>query len=227
MAALPKDPRFINRIGQRYHRLLIIDFYGIRKNKKQWVCQCDCGTIIHATTGQMKSGNTKSCGCLNQELRLKHGMNDTPEYRAWHRMTQCCYNPKNPSFERYGGRGILVCERWKIVANFLVDIGLRPSSRHSLDRCDNNGHYSCGTCSECIAQGWPKNWRWALPSEQNRNTRANRMLTIDGITLCLKDWAIRKGFDYGTIRGRIQRGYTLSELFIPVDIHRTPRKPKQ
>src|SRR4051812_12730576 len=98
-----------------------------------------------------------------------HGMWETPEWRAWHSMRNRCNVPTSKDYERYGARGVRVCANWNSSAGaFLADMGQRPSLGHSLDRRDNDGHYSCGKCAECLANGWPANCRWATASEQAR-----------------------------------------------------------
>jgi hypothetical protein len=109
-------------------------------------------------------------------------------------MWQRCTNPKNPSFKRYGGRGIRVCDRWKDFALFLEDVGPRPSAKHSLDRHpDNDGDYE------------PGNVRWATPEEQQGNTSANRRLTYRGVTHVFAEWSRITGIQVSTIKVRIDR----------------------
>jgi hypothetical protein len=86
----------------------------------------------------------------------------TPEYRAWSSMWQRCTNPKNARYNRYGARGIIICERWEKFENFLADVGSRPSDDHSIDRIDNEGNYE------------PSNVRWATRSEQQLNKSGYR-----------------------------------------------------
>jgi hypothetical protein len=119
----------------------------------------------------------------------------TPEYRAWSAMKLRCANPNNEQYHNYGGRGITVCDRWRqSFAAFLVDMGPRPSPRHSIDRIDNNGNYEPGNC------------RWATSREQNRNRRNNIVLTHDGRTMCLADWARELGVPRGTLLARYRDG---------------------
>jgi hypothetical protein len=94
-----------------------------------------------------------------------------PEYRTWVNIRQRCFNPNTIGWPNYGGRGITVCQRWReSYADFRRDMGPRPSGM-SIDRIDNDGHYSCGKCEECHANGWPMNCRWATKSQQNQNRR--------------------------------------------------------
>lgn len=132
------------------------------------------------------------------------------------RMKQRCYNPNDAAYEGYGGRGIRICIGWSTFEQFYRDTGDRPTPQHSLDRKDNNGHYSCGKCAECIENGWPMNCRWATRLEQSNNTRANVWLTKDDKTLTLTEWAKEMGVSYGTLCARRTRGYSPEEILAPV-----------
>lgn len=131
----------------------------------------------------------------------------SPTYQCWVDVRRRCNNPKHPDFSLYGGRGITVCDRWDVFANFLEDMGERPDGR-SLDRIDNNGHYSKENC------------RWATIYEQNRNTRKNIFFSFDGITLCKRDWEKRLGLSVGAISHRLERGWDIATAFT------TPARPK-
>ena len=109
-------------------------------------------------------------------MNKTHGMSGTPEYQAWIDMKHRCFNPNHKNYLDYGGRGITVCDRWLNLDNFLADMGTKPSPKHSLDRIDNNGDYS------------PKNCKWSTRVEQNNNTRYNRLITIDDVTLTITQW---------------------------------------
>lgn len=114
------------------------------------------------------------------------------EYRTWKDIRRRCNSANRPDHGRYGGRGIVVCQRWmESFQNFLADMGKRPSPRHSIERDDNDGPYS------------PDNCRWATASEQQRNKRNNRMLTHEGRTMCLAAWAEAIGVKSSIIWSRI------------------------
>lgn len=122
----------------------------------------------------------------------RHGKSKTPEYHAWSNMIGRCCNRKNRAYKNYGGRGIGVCDRWKnSFANFLKDVGLRPTKRHSLERVKNEKGYE------------PGNVKWALPIEQSRNTRKNVVLNHGGRSMILKDWAKEKGLSNTTLWNRL------------------------
>jgi hypothetical protein len=119
-------------------------------------------------------------------------------------MLERCGNPKNKRFKDYGARGIVVCERWKVFADFLSDIGRKPSRDHSIERVDNDKGYA------------PDNAIWATNREQTRNTRRNVLLEYNGATMCLNDWASKVGINRVTIAYRLKRGWTIEKaLTIP------------
>jgi len=193
-----------NLTGQKFGRLTIIRRVKNDKHgKAQWLCQCNCGkqTIVHAA--HLKSGNTKSCGCLAIEIRTKHGHAKqdhwSKTYETWHSMIQRCTNLNGKRYKDYGGRGIQVCEAWMKFADFLQDMGERPLNM-SIDRIDNNGDY----CKE--------NCRWATQKEQQRNTCSNKLFTIDGVIKCLAEWCEYYGLKYSTVYARIYYyGWTIEE----------------
>lgn len=138
-----------------------------------------------------------------------HGMKNTQTYRAWSRMKKRCLNPRSSVYQWYGGRGIQVCERWKMgdgFKSFLADMGVCPSSHHSLDRLDPNGDYT------------PENCQWSTKSEQSRHRTDNHLLTHNGTTLCLTDWAERVGLSSSLLSRRLRAGWTIDRALT------TPRR---
>jgi len=110
----------------------------------------------------------------------RHGACSTPEYHTWTRIRYKCNNPKSKEYPRYGGANppVKVDPRWDNFEQFLKDMGPRPSPNHSIDRYpDNAGNYG------------PNNCRWATATEQSRNQKSNHLLTLDGVTKTITEWA--------------------------------------
>lgn len=132
--------------------------------RSMWRCSCSCRRSITVQGKDLVSGNTKSCGCLNREAtRLRsttHGMYKSPERIVWQRMKQRCFDKNDRAYPDYGGRGITVCKRWLIFANFYADMGRRPSRHHTIERRNFNGDYK------------PNNCLWLLKRLQSRNARS-------------------------------------------------------
>lgn len=151
--------------GMQFGRLTAIRFHGVTRSKRMWECKCACGAEVIVSIGSLRSGNTKSCGCLHVETarnkNLSHGRCRTKIYSIWTHMLQRCRNPNRPRYHDYGGRGITVCKRWLTFENFFEDMGEVPAG-HTLDRIDNDGNYE------------PKNCKWSTPTEQTKNSRARR-----------------------------------------------------
>ncbi len=124
--------------------------------------------------------------------------NVTKTYRAewyiWKNLRRRCLNPKRKEYPRYGGRGIMICERWAVFANFISDVGPRPTPAHSIERRDNDGHYE------------PANCYWATDQEQRWNKSTTLRITHDGVTLNVAEWAAKTGLPPKIIRSRY-RGY--------------------
>jgi hypothetical protein len=139
--------------------------------------------------------------------RERHGMNKTPEHRAWVHMRQRCNNPKKREYKHYGGRGISVCERWEMLfIAFFEDVGPKPSPQHSLDRIDVNGNYE------------PGNVRWATQKEQINNTRVVKLVTINGKTQSQAAWAREMRLSAGQITARIKSGWGIEEAILTPSI---------
>jgi hypothetical protein len=189
-------------IGSKYDRLTILSELPSRNGRRFVFCRCDCGTEKAVNLQSLLYGLILSCGCkrreINSVVHRTHGYagnghkNRTTEYRIWSLMIQRCENPKNPAFDRYGGRGISVCERWHKFESFLADMGDRPAGR-SLDREDNERGYEPGNC------------RWATRIEQGRNTRRARLLTLNGETMNVSAWAQRLGINSATLSERLEK----------------------
>jgi hypothetical protein len=124
-------------------------------------------------------------------------MNGTYVYRVWQAMKKRCYYPKAVNYDDYGGRGITVCDRWKdSFENFYADMGDPPSEDHSIERSDTNGHYEPGNCT------------WATRIAQQNNRRNTIVITYNGKTQGLSEWARELGIARTTLEMRRSRGWS-------------------
>ncbi len=193
-------------IGKKFNRLLVL---GNSKTRKGYMlAQCDCGKRKEIRKDRIKSGYTKSCGCLvsesNKRTKTIHGSSRSSEHQTWGAIKDRCYNQKNPSYKNYGGRGIRICFGWdSSFVSFLNDLGHRPQGNFSIDRKDNNGHYSCGQCKECKKNGWPMNCRRATLSEQHRNYRQNRIFNFRGKYRTIPEISEMTGFPWRLLYKRL------------------------
>lgn len=185
--------------GMKFGKLSVAGRANDRKNNRgyrliMWKCVCDCGGTTECSSGTLKRGNSKSCGCNRGE---RHGKSGTLYYAVWVGMIARCERSETDSFQMYGGRGISVCPRWKhSFLKFQKDMGPRPKGM-SIDRIDTNGNYE------------PKNCRWATPKQQSRNTRRNVVLSVNGESMCISEWEQKMNLPRTTIWQRIRKlGWT-------------------
>lgn len=204
--------------GKRFGCLTVIERNGIcpRRKLALWRCRCDCGGEAVATGTLLRLGKITSCGCHSHRYhkRKRHGMAETLLYASWMAMHDRCRNPNNPGWERYGGRGITVCERWGDFGNFFADMGEKPSREHTIERIDNNGNYEPGNC------------RWATRKEQANNTARNHVLNTSRGQIRLCEAATIAGVTMAAIERRLRRGWTDEEIIQPKNFQRTAARGK-
>lgn len=182
--------------GRRFGNLIAKEKLPARNGRRLWLCICDCGSETKAQAGHLRAGIRLSCGCRMPESKKTHGMSRSPEYRAWENARARCRNPKVKRYPLYGGRGIRMCDEWaSSFEAFIRDMGRRPSSSHSLDRLDSNGHYEPGNC------------RWATAAQQNNNRSINRHVIVRGSRMTVAEASRLTGIPHATILGRLDRGY--------------------
>lgn len=195
--------------GRKFGRLTISSVL----DSKTVMCRCDCGKETRVGKGHIKSGHTKSCGCLVAEVistnLVTHGHSTkgkaSSTYNSWRGMRQRCLNKNNPCYRHYGARGITVCDRWiNSFENFLEDMGVCPNGM-TIERINSNANYE------------PSNCRWDTRRAQSLNTSSNVLLSLNGKTQPMSLWAEEVGINSNCIRSRIDRGWTHEQaLTIPV-----------
>lgn len=197
--------------GQRFGNLVVLHHEITPGNKTFWLCKCDCGKDVLVGYGELKSGNTKSCGCLRRKLaseRLrkqttKHGMFGSRIYHIWDSMKARCYNRNHVAYKNYGGRGITVCDEWRY--NFEVFYAWAMAHGYqdylTIDRIDNNGNYC------------PENCRWATMLEQSANKRNVILLTVHGETKSISEWSRETNISADCIRRRLKSGWSEEKIF--------------
>lgn len=206
-------PRFINLEGQQFGRLLVKEQAEHIKGRTAWRCLCDCGTEYNAVSWTLLSGHTKSCGCWKRDngveqgkRRVKHGMTNSQAFTRWRSMISRCENPKNSSYARYGGRGITICSEWRnSFEQYLSDVGFPPFEGAQLDRIDNDGNYE------------PSNVRWSSPVDNANNRSCSFVITVDGVSRTLSQWARERSMNPDTLKARLVAGWSPdAAVFTPV-----------
>lgn len=194
--------------GKRFGKILVIS-ENAERNKNGHItykCKCDCGVEKNILGSSLRSGSTKSCGCLQRHTARKHGMDGTPEYKAWSSMKQRCYNPKSSRYDRYGGRGIKVCDRWlNSFESFFDDMGKRPKG-FSIERVDCDGDYE------------PSNCIWASAKTQAVNRSTSIFVKDDGQLKTVEQMAEKWGLTYSGAGKKVRRLYAKNNMGIMIKI---------
>jgi hypothetical protein len=192
-------------IGTRFGEWEVLGDAPRKRSHKTYRVRCSCGKIADRTIYELQPNESRSCGHTPRNTsptdgRVTHGharkRQKTKAYRVWKSMRHRCEEPRASSYERYGGRGIRVCESWYRFENFLADMG-EPPDGMQIDRIDSNGNYC------------PENCRWVTPKENARNRRSTRVITLNGESRCLTDWLTTLGISATTFYKRIKRGWSI------------------
>lgn len=153
----------VDIIGQRFGRLVVLEFAGLVSRKAMWKCICDCGEEIICMSSNLRGGKTTSCGCKRTESTqaalVTHGMTGTRQHSIWKNMLNRCRNENGKDYPRYGGRGITVCDKWLKFEGFWEDMSEGYSDELTLDRIDNDNGYNKENC------------RWATDVLQRHNKK--------------------------------------------------------
>lgn len=161
---------FVDLTGKVFHRLTVINIMESYRNVDYFYnCLCICGNHKKVRGGNLRSGQVKSCGCLLKEKLLirniSHGLTGHPLHNLWFKIKERCENVNCKSYSNYGGRGIMVCERWKLFQNFYDDMITGYAKGLEIDRINNNGNYE------------PSNCRWVSHRINTQNTRKTKLST--------------------------------------------------
>jgi hypothetical protein len=201
-------------IGIKFGRLTIIKESEIKKhNRVTLKCKCDCGNEFIGTLNSIKKGNAKSCGCFKNETKsnYKNGLRKHPLYSVWANIKQRCLNKKQPKYNDYGGRGIIICKEWEnsfeIFYKWCLDNNWKKGLE--IDRLDNNGNYDSGNC------------RFVNRSQNMNNTRYNTIINYNNETKTLAEWAKELNIPYGRLAQRINK------LKMPIEIAFSNQKIKR
>lgn len=198
------NKNFKDLTGKIYGHLIVINLHHI-KRRAYWLCRCNCGNITICISSILNSGNTKSCGCQKlsgiERNRFKHGMVGTRVYHAWSSMIQRCANPNNISYKNYGARGITVIQPWlDSFMNFFNDMGYPPTTKHEIERINNDLGYSSDNC------------KWATRQEQSLNRRTNKFINYQGDRIVYSEWAKRMNMNIHTLYGRLRAGWSYDRI---------------
>lgn len=191
--------------GVVFGRLVAIKLDATKSNerRKYWVCSCSCGAETSVALGNLTAGSVKSCGCLRKEILDKstHGMYkfDPGLYGVWHKMLERCLKAESSTYANYGGRGVKVCDRWLSIENFIQDMYPRTEGT-TLGRIDNDGNYE------------PSNCRWENVEQQSNNKRTTRLLTHNGRTQSMSQWAREINVPVETLFARLKNKTVESAL---------------
>lgn len=199
----------IDCLNKRYGQAQVIEYVGMNKTHNcLWLCKCDCGNTFVTTATHLRSGHTKSCGCLRDEktaIRFtKHDLSNSRLSSIWRNMKGRCTNLKTKEYHRYGGRGIKVCSQWNDDFKSFYDWAMRNgySDNLSLDRIDNDKDYA------------PDNCRWADRKMQCRNKSNNRHFLLNGQQKTLVEWCEIYGMKYSTVYRRLRRDWSLKKALV-------------
>lgn len=214
--------KFIDLTGQRFGRLTVICRADIKSKEIKWICKCDCGNE-HITKGiYLRTGETKSCGCIAKEAIIKrnykHGKRHTRLYSIWRDMIRRCESKTRYAHEHYYDKGIRLCDEWRNDFNSFYDWALNNgyTDELTIDRIDVNGNYE------------PNNCRWVTMKVQCNNRSNNRRISYNGAIHTLSEWEDITGIKSSTIRERIYKyGWSIEDaLTLPtkkVIKNETPR----
>lgn len=194
----------IDITGERVGKLLVVRYLGVVGGSCKYLCVCDCGEEREIQTSHLRAGCTRSCGCTTKEYLSEnsktHGMYRTNTYKAWAAMKERVKDKNKPNYE---GKGIKVCAGFQKFEYFLNKLGECPEG-YSLERLNFDGHYSCGSCSECLEKGWSDNCAWIEARKQAWNRSTNVFYEYLGEQKCIAQIAEEAKVPYHILKWRLK-----------------------
>lgn len=210
---IPKNPRFIDLTGLQFGLWTVLSYSHRGPYADMWHCRCECGTMRVVESRNLRQGGTTNCGCVrkksiaaaNKKRRKVNLRRHDPVYACWLAMRQRCLNKTNKFYPEWGGRGIMICDRWLNGDDdkdgfecFRADMGPRPTGvRYSIERRDNFAGYN------------PSNCYWATPKEQLANIRRNRIVEFRGQRMIMAHAILASGLSEWVVRKRMTRGWSV------------------
>jgi hypothetical protein len=197
--------------GCHFGRLFTVSFSHIREKRSFWVAACSCGNVKTVSSAGLRSGSTKSCGCLHRETAAAqgrasrtHGLSKSRLSVIHSGMITRCYKPNAINYDRYGGKGVTVCDEWRFDRWSFFKWALANGYRDDLeiDRIENDKGYEPGNC------------RWVKSTKNQNNRSNNRLITIEGVTKTLADWSKISRVAISTIRRRMTAGMAEQEAIM-------------
>lgn len=205
----------IDETGKRYGFLTVLSRADSVGGRAMWKCKCDCGNEKVVPGKHLREGLVRSCGHLRYEGKtFTHGMSKTRLYAIWSGMRTRCTDENRKSYRDYGSRGITVCDDWSSFEPFMEwALSNGYSGDLTIERINVDLGYFPGNC------------KWIPRGDQNKNTRRNVFLTVDGETKILSDWARTYGIDAGRIYSRLSNGWS-AEKAVKTPIRKCVRRGK-
>jgi hypothetical protein len=198
---IKKLPKYERLGGQKFGRLTVKRFAGIKERSASWDCLCDCGKSTMATTANLRFGSVKSCGCLSIDAPTKHGLSTSRQYHIWRALKTRCDDPDAINYHLYGGRGISYDPQWKDFSAFWEDMGESYKDGLTIERVNNNQNYSKDNCI------------WIDYHKQNFNKRTNVFLTHKGKKQTITEWGLELGVNRRILYYLHGKGMTDKEIF--------------
>jgi len=217
----PRSPQFKDASGMIINNLKVIKFVGMNKRRHAYYeVECHCGNHFICRISHINEGSIKSCGCYISKIlhsskrNIKHGLSRSPLYYCWQSMKARCYNPKNPEYHNYGGRGINICDEWldkengfMNFYNWSINNGFIENNKLSIDRINVDGNYE------------PSNCRWTYDKVQANNKRTSHYITYDRYKFTIDQWADICNLSRDVIVSRLRRGWAVENiLFTPAGV---------